>query len=153
KSEALVAYLATPAGRAHPRDTLAALLWGDTPEPQARQSLRQALGSLRRLLGQEVVLTQGDTVALDAAAVEVDVMELEAGLASDSTDGLEHAVTLYTGEFLAGLRVSEEPFEEWLTVQRERVHELVLEALARLLRGQIRQEHIQAAIQTAWRVL
>jgi DNA-binding SARP family transcriptional activator len=28
KSQALLAYLALPLGRAHPRDTLAALLWG-----------------------------------------------------------------------------------------------------------------------------
>jgi DNA-binding SARP family transcriptional activator len=42
KTEGLLAYLALPAGRAHSRDTLATLLWGNTGEGQARQSLRQA---------------------------------------------------------------------------------------------------------------
>ena len=43
KSQALLAYLAVPLGQAHPRDKLAALLWGDMREPQARAGLRQTL--------------------------------------------------------------------------------------------------------------
>ena len=41
KAQAVLAYLAVPLGRAHPRDKLAALLWGDRPEKVARKSLRQ----------------------------------------------------------------------------------------------------------------
>ena len=48
KVQALVAYLAMPPGRPHPRAKLAALLWGDMQEPQARASLRQAIFTLRR---------------------------------------------------------------------------------------------------------
>ena len=43
KTQALLAYLALPAGRFHSREKITALLWGDTPEAQARQSFRQAL--------------------------------------------------------------------------------------------------------------
>src|SRR5262245_4900209 len=50
KAHALLAYLAMPPGRAHPRDKLASLLWGDTGDEQARQSLRQMLVALRRAL-------------------------------------------------------------------------------------------------------
>jgi DNA-binding SARP family transcriptional activator len=32
KAEALLAYLALPAGQPHPRDKLASLLWGELPE-------------------------------------------------------------------------------------------------------------------------
>src|SRR5574342_647176 len=70
KAEALLTYLALPAGRFHPRDKLAAMLWDSVPESQARQSLRQALGSIRRGLGQDgerLVLAQGDSVALNPA--------------------------------------------------------------------------------------
>src|SRR5215470_5516207 len=48
KARALLAYLALPAGRTHSRDKLASLLWGDTGDEQARQSLRQTLVALRR---------------------------------------------------------------------------------------------------------
>src|SRR5262249_36520769 len=50
KSQALLAYLALPLGRAHPRDKLAALLGGGLREAPARASLRQALFAVRRAL-------------------------------------------------------------------------------------------------------
>ena len=48
KAQALLAYLALSAGRSHRRDKLAALLWGEMPDEQARNSLRHALYELRR---------------------------------------------------------------------------------------------------------
>jgi DNA-binding SARP family transcriptional activator/tetratricopeptide (TPR) repeat protein len=156
KSEALLAYLALPPGRFHPRDKLAALLWGDAAETHARQSFRQALGSLRRVLGAghpAIVLTQGETVALNPEAVTVDVTELEAAIGERHTAALARVAILYKGDFLAGLRVNEPPFEEWRAVQRERLHELALEGLARLLREQVQTEHIESSIQTALRIL
>ena len=52
KSRGLLAYLALDMRRAHARDRLAALLWPDSGEMQARTSLRQALTALRRALGE-----------------------------------------------------------------------------------------------------
>ena len=156
KSEALLAFLALPAGRFHPRDKLAALLWGDTGEAQARQSLRQALGSLRRVCtegGRPIMLTRGDSIALDPAAVTVDVTDVERALSDGRVESLEAAVLLYEGDLLAGLRVSAPAFEEWRTVERERLHELVLEALVKLLREQARTDRLDSATQTAVRIL
>ena len=51
KTQALLAYLALPAGRFHSREKITALLWGDAPEAQARQSFRQALARIRRAVG------------------------------------------------------------------------------------------------------
>src|SRR5215831_2522936 len=76
KAQALIAYLAVPPGRAHPRDKLASLLWGDTGDEQARQSLRQTLAALRRALPgtmRSILVVERDTLALDPAVVEVDV--------------------------------------------------------------------------------
>jgi DNA-binding SARP family transcriptional activator len=76
KSQALLAYLALPAGRIHTREQLATLLWGDMPEPQARGNLRQGLSRLRNALPRPVrpaVIFDGPTVALDTSIVEVDV--------------------------------------------------------------------------------
>jgi DNA-binding SARP family transcriptional activator len=156
KARALLAYLALPAGRFHSRDKLTALLWGDTPEAQARQSFRQALTSLRRVLGDgdaPGLLTHGDTIALDPGAVTVDVQDLERALADGGTEGLERAALLYRGDLLDGFGLDEPPFEEWRVVERERLHEQALEGLARLLSAQLRADGPDAAIQTALRIL
>src|SRR5262245_18736012 len=71
KAQALIAYLAVPPGRAHARDKLASLLWGDTGDEQARQSLRQTLVALRRGLPASkppILIVERDTLALDPAA-------------------------------------------------------------------------------------
>src|SRR5262245_41060516 len=71
KAQALLAYLALPVGRAHPRDKLAALLWGGIRDESARASLRQALFSIRRGLGgADGALRHGDALALDPASVD-----------------------------------------------------------------------------------
>src|SRR3954447_21689144 len=51
KPALLLAYLALRLGRPQGRGKLAGLFWGDSGEPQARASLRQALAALRRQLG------------------------------------------------------------------------------------------------------
>ena len=49
----LFAYLAIEADRAHSRDALAGLLWPEQPNQNARHSLRQALTTLRRAIGDD----------------------------------------------------------------------------------------------------
>ena len=63
KVESFFAYLVLHP-EAHSREKLAALLWGDFSDPQARHSLRTALFLLRQHLG-AVVLADRDTVQLD----------------------------------------------------------------------------------------
>ncbi len=50
KMRALLAYLLIERGRPHRRDALAALLWPEQPDQEARHSLRQTLYVLRRIL-------------------------------------------------------------------------------------------------------
>ena len=71
KARALLAYLAMTPGRAHSREKLAGLLWGERFEDQARASLRQALHALRRALGPEVVTGDGE-VMVPEGAIAVD---------------------------------------------------------------------------------
>ena len=66
KVPALLAYLAVT-GRAQRRDDLAALLWGEMPDVDARNNLRQAIANLRRLLEPHLIITR-DTVELNPAA-------------------------------------------------------------------------------------
>ena len=51
KVRALLAYLAAEAGRGHPREKLAGLLWPERPEPAARSNLAHALAVLRQAIG------------------------------------------------------------------------------------------------------
>ena len=53
KARGLLAYLAVEAGQAHRREKLAGLLWPEQPEKAARDSLRNALATLRRAIGDE----------------------------------------------------------------------------------------------------
>jgi DNA-binding SARP family transcriptional activator len=136
KTQALLAYLALPLGQAHPRDKLATLLWGDMPDAQARGNLRHALSRIRKNLPAGVrpgLVLDGPTVALDPSVVEVDVAEFERLVADGRPPALEQIGGLYRGDLLAGLALSERPFEEWLTSERERLHELAIQGLGRLL--------------------
>ena len=90
-----------------------------------------------------------DGVALDQRTVVVDVAAFEEAVAAASPEGFARAASLYQGDLLAGLPVAEPPFEEWLLTQRERLRELAVEALARLLAHQRASGRPEAAVQTA----
>ncbi len=156
KARALLARLALPAGRPHSRESLTALLWGDNPEELARQAFRQTLSRLRRGLGGPAIaalLDRPDTVALDPGSVWVDAAEFERAASGDEPTALLRAAALYRGDLLDGLDVDEPGFDEWRTVERERLRELALEALAKLLSHHMRADNLQPAVQTALHLL
>lgn len=156
KAQALLAYLALRPGQAHPRDKLAALLWGDTGEEQARHNLRQTLFALREALPKakrQSLLIVGETVALNRNAVNVDVATFERRVAEGSPEALEQAVALYQGDLLEGLAPMAAPFEEWLLAERERLRELALECLAKLTAHQSKAGAVERAIQTCVRLV
>ena len=154
KSQALLAYLALPVGRAHPRDKLAALLWGGMREESARASLRQALFAIRRALGDTAALQQdGDTLALGPGAVEVDAVAFERLVRGGTPTALAQAGAVYQGDLLSGFAVDEAPFEEWLLGERERLRELAVEALAKLLAHERKAGASEAAMHTTLKLL
>lgn len=153
KSQALLAFLAVPPGRFHAREKLTAMFWGDSSETLARQSFRQALVSIRRLTaGEPLLLAQSGAIALNPAAVDVDVALLEAALADGTTGGLERVAELCKGEFLAGFNLDEPEFDEWRSFERDRLNALTIEALTYLVDRQA-PEAPDAAVQTARRLL
>ncbi len=155
KAQALLAHLALRPGEPHPRDKVAALLWGDKEEEQARHSLRQAISAIRKALSHaspRCLLLEGDTIAL-ASSTEVDAVRFEQYVSDGSSPALEQATQLYKGDFLEGLDVKEEMFEEWLMTERERLRELALDGSAKLLAHQLKNNLDEAAIQTALQLL
>ena len=154
KAQALLAYLAMAPGRRHSRDKLATLLWPGTGDEHARQSLRQAFVTLRRVLGTHATLVADHRdVTLDGAGLDIDVVRFEALMTESSVPALEAAATLYQGDLLEGIRVKEPPFEEWLQGERQRLRELAQQALLKLLTHQLGSGPAGPAIRTAMRLL
>jgi predicted ATPase/DNA-binding SARP family transcriptional activator/TolA-binding protein len=137
KSQALLCYLAVT-GRPHSREKLAGLFWGDSPETRAQASLRKSLSNLRQLVGNALIITR-QTVAFNRDSdYWLDVEALESALAEDEPvseklQPLREAVGLYRGEFLESISVRQAlGFEEWVLSERERLRQLVIQALDRL---------------------
>lgn len=146
KLRALIACLALPPGKVWPRERLTALLWGDRDEEQARGSLRQALAELRRLLGDGVLRSDRETVALDGATLTVDAEEL---IRLAGKGELVQATDLYRGDLLDGVNLPDAEFSEWLLLEHTRLHDHAVGLLSRLLDRQTGE----AAISTARRLL
>src|SRR5579859_2503135 len=138
KAALLLAYLLAAHNRVHPRALLAGLFWGDQPEQRARRNLSDALWRIRTLLeprsarpdsGPPILLLEGDTVRYNpAAAVALDVRTFEELLRDPpDVERQARAVALYHGDLLAGY------YDDWVLLERERLRQLYLAGLARLL--------------------
>jgi predicted ATPase/DNA-binding SARP family transcriptional activator/TolA-binding protein len=158
KSQALLCYLAVT-GQAHSREKLAGLLWGDSTEDRAQASLRKSLSSLRKLSETALIINR-QTVAFNYDSdYWLDVEAFESALAEDDADperlhALGEAVELYLGEFLEGFSVRQAvAFEEWVLGERERLRQLVLQALHRLSAALADRGEVATAIEYTNRLL
>src|SRR5215471_1586477 len=154
KSRGLLAYLALGHGQVYAREHLASLLWGDSSDEEARHSLRQALSHLRKALPRarpEILRSDPDGVVLNPTTL--DVAAFERFVAEGTPQALARAVELYRGALLEGLSFKEEPWEEWLRAERERLQELAVGALKKLLARHTETGAGEAAIQIARRLL
>lgn len=130
KELVLLVYLARRDSRLATRQELAALLWGQREEPRARQSLRQAMYTLRGVLGDRLEI-DGERVRLGADALELDAAAFERDLADER---LADAVDRWEGDFLAGLEdVGDDHYVAWLEAEREGLRRRLGWALARLV--------------------
>lgn len=148
---ALLAYLAIESDRPHEREHLSALLWPDEPIQAALASLRQALHRLRQALepegreGHYLIVTR-QSVQLNAAALQLDTVVFREALQAVAAHRhrseasceicaarLHSALSLYRGDLLPGFSFPEsERFEEWLLIERERLHRQLFGLLDRL---------------------
>ncbi len=151
KVRALLAYLAVEGNRPQRRETLAGLLWPDMSERDARTNLRHVLANLRTALNdrdteQPFLLTSRQTIQFNGEsdyrldvkafsdAITATVVHQHTTLEACETciARLREAATLYNGDFLAGFSLDSDLFEEWTTVQRERLHIQALDVLDHL---------------------
>jgi DNA-binding SARP family transcriptional activator len=152
KGKALLAYLAVT-GQPCGRETLAALLWSELPDSEARTNLRVVLSNLRQFSEPYLLITR-ETVGLNPQCRPwIDVVAFQQALppsrgASD-LDQLQAAVTLYRGDLLAGFTVpGASLFDEWVAGQRERLRQLAMFALHALATKYVARRTYLAGIGT-----
>lgn len=150
---ALLCYLVVEPGRPHARARLAELLWDGAPEASSRQSLRQAVYSLRTLgegrLG-PCLHVEPDWVRFDPppshASVDIDVTRFVVAVGSTDEASWREAATLYTAPLLDDRRLAPcAPYENWLCAARERLHALAMHNLGRLVAGHMARSEWDAA--------
>jgi class 3 adenylate cyclase/DNA-binding SARP family transcriptional activator len=151
KLAGLLAYLACTAPKAQPRERLATLLWGSRFETQAKQSLRQAVFRLRKVIGEDALDSDGEFISLSATAVLCDVKRFEALVREGGRDALSAAADLYRGHFIDDVAIGEESWSEWLTAERERLQELALAAMVRLGEQELAAGHAEHALKAGQR--
>lgn len=147
----LLAFLGCTMPEPQSRERLVGLLWGSRFDAQAHQSFRQALTRLRRALGPSVLISNADTVALDPAMVDCDVIRFESLVRSGSPEMLREGVDLYRGPLLADLSIPEEAWSEWLDPERQRLEGLALDAMVRLGKCELRSGNTEAALRIGQR--
>ncbi|MDX1689367.1 MAG: hypothetical protein R3248_15400, partial [Candidatus Promineifilaceae bacterium] len=121
KEAALLCYLAAT-GERHTRQALAGLLWSESPEERARNSLRVALSTLRKAFPDHLEITRQTVTFHSEARHRLDVQQLTAVLrdvgvpaatTADDVALLRRLLALYRGDFLETLTTGEGPFDEW----------------------------------------
>lgn len=158
KAEALLAYLACQQ-RPFTREALAAIFWDGSIEAQALANLRKLLSELRQVVG-DYLRIERDVVCFNQDAPhEIDVVtfrQLSAALEerdplTPDTDPfvarLATAVALYRGDFLAGFYLRDSlAFDEWASLERERLRLRMMYALHWLTSQAVYQGHSDRAL-------
>lgn len=135
KAVAVLGYLAG-SRTAQTREHLLATLWPESSGEAARKNLRNMLWTIRRELGNDLIVASDDRLALQPST-RVDLWRFgalaalpAAALISQQAAFLE----LLRGALLDGLDLLDAPdFELWLTMERERLGQITMRALAALV--------------------
>lgn len=150
QAQLLLAYLVLHP-EPHSREKLAGLLWGDVPDADARHSLRTAINTLRKVLGEPLLLADRETVQINPAfPIWVDVRVFEnglKGLVGAPTDRVAATLDLYEGDLLSAF------YEDWVLLEREHYRRHYLEALLQLSQRLRSQSDYPRAIEFARRAL
>ena len=159
KVQELFCYLLLNQERPHSRETLAGLLWGDHSTVQSKKYLRQTLWQLQAALDSQtdlaknsVLLVEPDWVQinpeakfwLDAAVLEeaFSLVQGRPGHEWDDQSALvaKRAIELYQGDLLEGW------YQDWCLYERERLQNIYLTMLEKLIEYCERHQDYEAGI-------
>jgi DNA-binding SARP family transcriptional activator len=144
-AQRVIAFLAMEPGRL-PRAYVAGRLWPEAAQERASGNLRSALWRLRRQAG-EVANADTSSVGI-AAELTVDVAEVSAAarcLCSTNSEcpDLSPDPSVFAQQLLPGW------YDDWVVVERERLHQIGLHALEALADRLSRQHRFSSAIEAA----
>jgi TolB-like protein/DNA-binding SARP family transcriptional activator len=150
KSRALLAFLIIESDKWQTRERLAGLLWSDRQQAQARHSLTQALGAIRKLgdgAGVTLIESDSERVRLLAGAINADTLLFRQSLRGDAT----RAAEVYAGPLLDGFTRVDSAFDEWLATERAAFHEQACTALRHAVEAAAANGDVARAIDAAKR--
>ncbi len=177
KAMALVAYLGVMRERCS-REALVAILWPDYGRTNGHAALRRTLSTLRKPLGDRLLITGRDTVALaagpemwiDAARFRELLSQCDSHLHGEQAAApapadpgsicpaclraLEAAAELYRDDFLAGFTLKDSlAFDDWQLLHAESYRQDLCAVLWRLSRGHMARGDFHRAIEHTRRIL
>ncbi len=153
KLAGLLAYLALAGPDPQSRERLVTLFWGSHFESQARQNLRKALSRLRRILGQDALVSVREAISLAPGLVDCDVVRLQSLIRDASRASLAKAALLYKGPLLSDISIAEDAWTEWLVVQRRHVETLALDGMVTLGEQELQAGNHDQALEAATRAV
>ncbi|MDH5759971.1 MAG: hypothetical protein OEZ65_10310 [Gemmatimonadota bacterium] len=125
---ALLAVLALARDARLPREKILALLWPEQEPRRARHLLNVSVHVLRKALGKEAILSEGDDLRLDLDLVVCDAAAFRDAAARGDAKG---AIERYAGPFMDGFFLDEAPeFDQWQGARRRELEDDYVTALA-----------------------
>ena len=159
KVRAMLIYF-TCTARPQPRMVLAELFWPELSEDRALANLRVALNNLRQTVGSYIHITRENAMVRPGRSPYLDSVDFEdrvtaalstAGITSE--DVVKDALALYRGDFLDGFYIDSAGFEDWVSLERERLRFLFFYASDRLIDYSLAEGKYPLGVEMAARAL
>lgn len=171
KVRALLSFLFVESEYPHRREKLAGLLWPESPERLALQSLSQAVYNLRNAIRDHIA--NPPFLLINRKSLQINPQGdywLDVGKFSSLLENchrhphsrieqchsciiwLRQAIDLYQGDFLCDFSVHDSSeFEEWILITRERLHCQMMNAVRTLIHMYEESECYEEALEIAWK--
>lgn len=168
KAQTILRYLLAHTCRPISQDYLEGWLWPGSSPKRARWSLNSAMCALRKLLAEALPARPAESHVLFEAGyyrlspcvrIASDVQEFDSsyrngcylegvGQASDAAIEYERAIELYRGDYLV-----EDLYQDWTTIERERLAGAYMDMLDRLAQHYLENGQVHAALRACYRAL
>jgi DNA-binding SARP family transcriptional activator len=149
--QSLLTYLILHRNAPQARSHVAFCLWPDLSEARARANLRRQLHQLQHALphADQFLSVEVNTIQWQThSSFSLDVAEFEDAVShAHSRMELQYAVELYGGDLVPGC------YDDWIASERERLKQILIEVLERLLQLGTEEHDYRAAIGSAQRLL